>query len=439
MQTTGMNVSQMLVVVTMLSQESRKFAVDPQRRLHRCIPAEALRPGLGGRLFGQFTRLSDARSASRSGTLETLTKLDAEWVTCYPIFNQNRRHSWPRALWDAQQPFCYRRGKDYEPLDGTCSIHPSNVTSVGLLRGLRDGEWLFGRSSPSHLYMGGGWLNTSSRLHGHRSACWEIAGRTTRCLPLWIGIGLHKSGTSTLFDAFRGVGRGKEPRFWETDRGAKCHFPNLDCGYFQSLRSDQWFGDATVPHTWHVHAPLFIHHVNPKQKFIVTLREPLDLLESHYYFSFPNFTVSAFVEMLKEDLTNMISCQLNSTWRQQMQWGWDPACFFVLDLNGLRDVLFADSLHPWLARFDDTQFLFISMHSLSRNPERISKFLGLPEQLVGKVAQRNVNTAHINTSSRLLENTQFADVKSVLQLVVQLQNKLLSLMSRQAEEELFKR
>ena len=60
-----------------------------------------------------------------------------------------------------------------------------------------------------------------------------------------------------------------------------CRFPNMDC-YLRSVpasNSSPLTIDATVPLTWHIHAPLFLSFAQPRTKLIATVRDPLDLLD----------------------------------------------------------------------------------------------------------------------------------------------------------------
>ena len=330
-----------------------------------------------------------------------------------------------------------------------CSERPSNNTAVGLLRSLDREGWLFSRAhpdlfmlpSPRNRFMLQAsprlWRNASSPLRGYRSACWSVGGpeRRVRCQPLWVGIGLHKSGTSSLFDMFGGNKSRmepklrKEPKFWVVDRGGGCAFPRLSC-YMRHLARDEWFGDATVPQTWHIHAPLFLHAVSPTQKIIATLREALDLLESRYHFHFRhlNLSVAAFGAILLHDVSELVRCQRGSAWRKTTGWGWDPACFFTANLTALRDALYADSLHPWLARFEPEQLLFLPTTSLSTEPHRVARFLGIPPSALelGSTAPRNVNQQH-NRSQSIWD--QLPAVQSVLQTLIRPMNDLLSVMA----------
>jgi len=432
--------------------------------------------GLGRRLFGDYALANlTAVKATHPESTRTLRRpptLDVPWLSCFPIFDPRRRQPQPRALWDPQQPFCYRRANATgAPLDGTCSAEPSNATRIGLLRGGVGPvwEWPFSpsRTSPNLFALpprrrggttggsggsvnrggsgGSGapewrWLDSRSPLPGYRSKCWKVGG-TVRCLPLWVAVGLHKTGTTSLFNMFHGAAEPtrKESKFWAVDRGLQCAFPRLEC-YMKQLRPDEWFGDATVPLTAHLHAPLFLHQLMPRPKLIATLRESLDLLESRYFVSFFPMGPRAFGAALLEQVAMLVDCQTQSTWRRRVGWGWDPACAYTLDLWALRDVLYADSLHPWLARFRAEDFLFISMHSLTTHPERVARFLGLPGQAELRDYAANVPNA-MNNNSRHAAGALWESiphVRELLQVLVRPMHELVAQMADQDVARLFR-
>jgi len=151
-----------------------------------------------------------------------------------------------------------------------------------------------------------------------------------------------------------------------------------------------------------------------------------------------------------------IACQESSEWRRQTGLGWDPACSFKADaareiaiesnntdlstgLTLIRDGLFADTMHLWLARFNYSQFLFVP-NSLLRNASAvddlansISRFLHMQSNDQRPTfVTRNI----ANKSSSSLRDL-YPDVATMLETFFRPQKYWLSQLSGIPEESIF--
>ncbi|KAL3932996.1 MAG: hypothetical protein SGBAC_010588 [Bacillariaceae sp.] len=254
------------------------------------------------------------------------------------------------------------------------------------------------------------------RLQGFASDCFYAPDRpkTILCLPKWIGLGLHKSGSTALFHFikinFPTYRYRKERRFFNPSRGEttfnssvpmSCRFPNMKCYLGDGAHAGPKgiHGDLTVPLTFYIHAPLFVEQVQPQAKFIITLRDPIDLLWSRFHFN--KMKTSDLKESILMGLEWFLDCQERSIWRRQTGAGWDPGCSFqsaaaeeiAIQINNtdlstglrlIRDGLFADTIHLWLARFNYSQFLFVPNSQLREESavehltNSIASFLDVP-------------------------------------------------------------
>ena len=309
----------------------------------------------------------------------------SDWETCIPVFRPHATHP-ACGAWDRAAPFCF---------DGAGACPVSQPARGGLFAG----AWPTKAAGPGSFYAKGKWYNSSDMLPGYAAPCYAGAG----CFPSAVGIGLAKSGTSSLFALFPEHQRGKEPRFWEPARGMSCRFPNMDC-YLRSVpasNSSPLTIDATVPLTWHIHAPLFLSFAQPRTKLIATVRDPLDLLESHYYFSYApkSYNVSIFGRALLSDVELFLDCHAASAWALEHHLAWDPGCVWTYDLDAhgllqspLRDILYADTLHLWLARFPPNQILWLDTRDILESAGLIATFLGVDAgRLVAVEVSKNKN------------------------------------------------
>jgi len=310
------------------------------------------------------------------------------------------------------------------------------------------------------------------RLKGFASDCFYAPDRpkTILCLPKWIGLGLHKSGSTALFHFikinFPTYRYRKEKRFFNPSRGEtffnssapmRCRFPNMKCylGDGGHAGPKGIWGDLTVPLTFYIHAPLFVEQVQPQAKFIITLRDPIDLLWSRFHFN--KMKTSDVRESILMGLEWFVDCQETSTWRKQTGLGWDPACSFksaaaeeiAMEVNNtdlstglrlIRDGLFADTIHMWLGRFNYSQFLFVPNSQLRKEEavddltNSISSFLNVPPN---DEKDPNFVTRNIANKTSLHLRELYPDVAELLETLFRPHRYWLSQLSGIPEEDVF--
>lgn len=370
---------------------------EEERQLYRCVNGSRLGTKFGRAMFNR-----------RGADL---------WTTCIPIYRPKpfQRHreavverlkapaaagSGTRTHWSPLEPFCFGRDPiTRAPRDGLCSVSPDPPTTD---QGVFTNTWVYKAPHPGFFYVDKTWVNASATLPTHAAPCYPTHLAKTRCMPIVIGIGLHKSGTSALFAMVNRFKRGtrglKEPRFWIPGRGMPCRFPHMEC-YMKTHGPGDWFVDASVPQTWHIHSSILTAYGQPNAKIIATVRDPLDLLESHYYFSFMGrVSVTDFAASLLQQLRDLVQCHTQSTWAQEHRVAWDPGCFWesalsseLLNKGHLPDLMFAETLHGWLYRYPVGQIMWINVSGgLDRERERIAAFINVPVEKVVAEAPKNM-------------------------------------------------
>ncbi|KAL3933396.1 MAG: hypothetical protein SGBAC_010420 [Bacillariaceae sp.] len=213
------------------------------------------------------------------------------------------------------------------------------------------------------------------------------------------------------------------------------------------------YGDLTVPLTFYIHAPLFIEQVQPQAKFIITLRDPIELLWSRFHFN--KMKTTDVRKSIIMGLEWFMSCQESSEWRKQTGLRWDPACSFksaaaeeiAIEVNNtdlstglrlVRDGLFADTMHLWLARFNHSQFLFVPNSQLRNASDvddltnSISTFLNVPPyEKHPDFVTRNIATKYASLPEK------YPDVAKLLETFFRPQKLWLSQLSGIPEDTVF--
>lgn len=166
--------------------------------------------------------------------------------------------------------------------------------------------------------------------------------------------------------------------------------------------------DASVAHAFHIHAPLFLSFAQPQAKLIATVRDPLEILESHYFFSWANIhNISTFSCIIIDNIQRFVDCHMTSAWARQHRLAWDPACVWTYKSgertfrgsHPLSDVLYADMLHLWLARFPPSQILWLDTNEILTiiGVGRVATFIGVQRDLLWmstRPVNKNSNNSH---------------------------------------------
>lgn len=131
---------------------------------------------------------------------------------------------------------------------------------------------------------------TSPRPSGE-SALSRLYSRFLACLVPWhqkpdfLGIGVQKGGTTTLYDVLR-----KHQEVFLTDEKEVHYFTNhfgrgssWYLAKFRGKKNATVSGEITPYYIFHPAAPSRIHRFNPSMKLILLLRDPVERAVSHYH------------------------------------------------------------------------------------------------------------------------------------------------------------
>ena len=233
-----------------------------------------------------------------------------------------------------------------------------------------------------------------------------------RVMPNFIIIGVHKGGTTSLYNyliqhPYIAPARIKEPNFFNRffHRGLiwyRAHFTTIFHVYSVKVRHGHSLitGEASINYLWHPDAPKRILQTIPNVKLIILLRNPVDRAYSHYQmqcrigretFSFEE-AIAKEEERISGEMEKMI---VNEKYHSK-PFGWYAY---------LSKGKYADQLEDWFSKFPREQFLILNSEDFFANPsetiECVCKFLKLPSFHLSEYKQFKAgNYQDINASTR---------------------------------------
>ncbi|KAM5142284.1 carbohydrate sulfotransferase 15 [Mantella aurantiaca] len=269
-----------------------------------------------------------------------------------------------------------------------------------------------------------------------------------RCLPHFYIIGQPKCGTTDLYDRLRlhphvqfsvikephwwtrkrfGIVRLKEPFHrpfpledyldlfdWAAQKIQDYH--SEDSGVDSGRRDPILIGEASASTMWdnsawsyfydnitNTEPPVliqdFIHAFQPRAKFLVMLRDPVERLYSDYlYFAIANKSAEDFNDKVNESLQMFDSCLQGSSLR---------ACAYNTTFSNILPVrlhvgLYAVYLWDWLSVFDLDQFLILRLEDHAANTTQtmrlVYQFLGL--ELLNDEQEASISHKQASNSRR---------------------------------------
>lgn len=243
-------------------------------------------------------------------------------------------------------------------------------------------------------------------------------------VPNLIIPGFPKSGTSSLHEYLNLhpkilMSTIKEPHIYSKLNHYEQRF-NKDFNFsfnnlFPDLSNDfMYLGESSTSYLINKKTPELIVKDNPKVKFIVLARDPIERIVSHYNWlnSFPNIVNLSFKEEIEK---------------------WDKIPFDINNHCGigykyyLESSKYGEQLNRFLEYFDISQFLFISSESLKKNPQQTVNdcfhFLGLPllKEIVSIERNKTTfnkkpmfNSTLLNQFKRLLPNAPKNTLKKLI-------------------------
>nr|BAF85811.1 N-acetylgalactosamine 4-sulfate 6-O-sulfotransferase [Todarodes pacificus] len=236
-----------------------------------------------------------------------------------------------------------------------------------------------------------------------------------RCLPYFYIAGMPKSGTT---DFYRRINthpdiikcQRKEPHWWtrirfqelwRTNRSSFGHYIDLFDGAAEQIQKDKqhkkitseasastlWDNDfwTKLPGNANLSEPEllianYIHHMTPKIKIIVILRNPADRLFSDYlYFGLYNKSLENFHHRVTESINMYEKCFKNETMRKCV---YDRSLSLLSGVR-LRIGLYWIYLQDWFSVFPKENFYIIKTEDYAKclkcTFKKVYRFLGLPQ------------------------------------------------------------
>lgn len=227
------------------------------------------------------------------------------------------------------------------------------------------------------------------RYYGLRKAARRNPGRG-RLLPDFVIIGAAKAGTTSLYGwlsehPFVAPASTKEVHYFDYNyyRGEdwyRRHFPlESERSRFASEHGRPFItGEASPPYLSHEWAPRRLSRDLPRAKLLVALRNPVDRAYSQFQMSRregeePLESFLAAVQAERDRLAPEVA-RARSDQRYN---SWPIGCWSYL----LRS-RYAEGLQRWLALFPRSQFHFVTLEDLSRDPQAtldaVHEFLDIP-------------------------------------------------------------
>ena len=371
--------------------------------------------------------VSACRNLKYSGLSRSL-EFDPGWMSCVPDFTDSNWKPFPYGNISGQNgKLCYTLS-GLNTAMGLCSDGRESlgnwpfVTNDCLSQLKNTNTWFNENATIGCFVADGETFCQKDKLKNHISDCFRTkrSRKMKLCLPKFINLGLHKTGTSTQHDFMRGQ-RGwitsviKEPNFWKVSPPSRklkrnkyisaTRFPFLENYLKRTLKknANSYFGDYSVALTHFITAPIYAKHTMPDAKFTVTLREPIDTLMSHFFFSSQNKSLDHLLQAVHDDATAMVHCQTHSDFLTNFPHKfWDPLCFFHTlrnnTLNLLHDTMVLDGLLPWFSYFPRESFHFMSTKR-STDPQSyrdMFDFLNIPQECLNtsNIEHKNKNTGN---------------------------------------------
>lgn len=230
-----------------------------------------------------------------------------------------------------------------------------------------------------------------------RTAQWRV-------LPDFVIIGVHKGGTTSLYDYLAGhpqvvPGFEKEVHYfdsnWDGDIDSyRASFPNEARMRFVERRHGQALtGEASPYYISHPHIPKRVATMVPDARLILLLRNPVDRAVSAFHHNRrrtshePLDSLEAAIDRELDELADELPRLIADEHHPDYEYAWH--CY-------LRRGVYVDQLKWWHEHFDREQLLVLQSERLGAQPEEVfdevRRFLGLSEWSPPVFERLNANT-----------------------------------------------
>lgn len=225
-----------------------------------------------------------------------------------------------------------------------------------------------------------------------------------RVLPDFIIIGVHKGGTTSLYDYLAGHPQvvpafEKEVHYfdsrWDGEVDSyRASFPNRARMAFVERRHGQALtGEASPYYISHPHIPQRVAGMVPDARLILLLRNPVDRTISAFHHNRrrtanePLDSLEAAIDRELNDLSEEQSLLIADENHPDFEYAWH--CYLARGV-------YVDQLRWWHDRFPREQLLVLQSERLGERPaevfDEVRRFLGLDEWSPPEFARLNANT-----------------------------------------------
>ncbi len=231
----------------------------------------------------------------------------------------------------------------------------------------------------------------------------RLATAPWRVLPDFVIIGVHKGGTTSLYDylaqhpqvvpAIEKEVHYFDRRYDGRDISYRASFPNsLRMGEVRRRYGRALTGEASPYYISHPHIPARVQAMTPSVKLVALLRNPVDRVVSAFHHNrrrTPNEPLVSLEDAVERELSTLLDEQqriIDDERYPDFEYAWH--CYLTRSI-------YVDQLRWWHACFDPDQLLVIQSEQLSSDPAgvvgTVQNFLGLDEWTLDEFERQNTN------------------------------------------------
>ena len=188
-------------------------------------------------------------------------------------------------------------------------------------------------------------------------------------------VGAPRAGTTSLYEYLKNIPEiymspNKEPHFFACFAVPQHHKPIMGketyLNLFEKAGDEKFLGEGSTHYLSNLGAPKLIHKVSPRAKIIISLRDPVDRLFSHY--------------LLREH-TEWIRCSFHEQIQRELKFSNSTKEMFPI----MKFSKYADDVKRYLDIFGKNQVKIIIFEEFVKDPKKtvedILRFLGLNQSL----------------------------------------------------------